>query len=178
MGMKEDRLHIQPAHLQEVKPAQMPFQAHWQTWRLLTGATVRDSGVSLYAFLLPVVPFQIPMFRHLQLHVSYQRPSSLWPWRVSARRAFVSYHPPARVISPLLCTGFFFSPLSVVGIPLFFLSCSQQVHHRDSLLRGQCCFLPIQTDLGGLKLVMSSCMLSGCQITSVHKYALYLVSAL
>lgn len=46
---------------------------------------------------------------------------------------------------------FSFSPLSVVGILLFPHSCSQQVHHRDGLLRGQCCFLPIQTEteLGG-----------------------------
>lgn len=45
--MKEDRLHIHLVHLEEVKPSEMPVDAHRRT-RLLTGATVRHTYFHLH----------------------------------------------------------------------------------------------------------------------------------
>lgn len=73
------------------------------------------------------------VFRHLQLRVPYQQPSSLWPWRVSARTAFVSYRQPALLISLPLCSEVFFFLLSAVGMLLFFRSC-----HNRSIIGKLC----------------------------------------
>ena len=99
--------------------------------RLLTGAIVRHMlpssppiSFSRYTFSLPVSPFETLVFRHLRLSVFYRRPSSRWSWRVSACTVFVSYRQSTWLISSLLCASFFFIPLSVVGMLLFFHSCS------------------------------------------------------
>lgn len=123
--MKEDRLHIQPSHLEEAKPARMPVGNTLTNHRLLTGATVEDTwsppsspcvcGV-LHSFFLPVAPLQMLVFRRLQPCVCYRRPLSVRSRRVSARTAFVSYRQPAQLISPAFMRRIFlFFPLCLLS---------------------------------------------------------------
>lgn len=133
-GKKEDRLHIHLVHLEEVKPSEMPVEAPTNQ-RLLTGATATHTYFHLHLQSLCLYPLffsssclsvETLVFHHLQLTVFYRRPSSHWSWRVSACTVIVSYRNLHRLSVLFYVQGFFFSffPLSVVGMLLFFHSCS------------------------------------------------------
>lgn len=105
--------------------------------RLLTGATVRHTHISIFTPDLSLsLYFSFFLFLPLCLDACvsppsaqcvFRRPSSHWSWRVSACTVIVSYRQSSLIISPLLCARvffFFFFPLSVVGMLLFFHSCS------------------------------------------------------
>lgn len=85
MWMKEGRLHIHLAHLEEAKPTEMPVRAHWQTPKITHRCnceihTHLHLDPQSLLFLPPsffLTMFQMLVFRHLELGVSYRSPSSL-----------------------------------------------------------------------------------------------------
>lgn len=94
-------------------------------------------SLSLTLYVFPAPTFQTLVFCHLELSVSYHRPSSPWTWRVCACTVFVSYHQSALLISPpFYAQDFSLFPRLLSACFYFSTVAHNKVLHRLVLLQG------------------------------------------
>lgn len=145
--MKENRLLIHLAHLELAKPTEMPVEAHeepeithrckMQTCISFLSIKSLSLSLSLTLYVFPAPTFQTLVFCHLELSVSYHRPSSPWTWRVCACTVFVSYHQSALLISPpFYAQDFSLFPRLLSACFYFSTVAHNKVLHRLVLLQG------------------------------------------